>query len=127
MPDHCELISTYILAKDGNRPWLMRNVFADGAQLEMVVRTESISFPSAATGIDAITEILVRHFCRDNENVYTFCLCPAPKGHANAFSCNWLVGMSVRDTGKVRVGCGQYDWVFENKTVNAGNRSKDHN
>lgn len=112
MPDPCELISTYILAKDGNRPWLMTKAFAKDARLEMIVRTETISFPSAATGVNEISKILVRQFCRDNENIYTFCLCPAPEGDLKAFSCNWLVGMSVRGTGEVRVGCGQYDWVF---------------
>jgi hypothetical protein len=30
-----------------------------------------------------------------------------------AFSCAWLVGMSQKATGEVRVGCGTYDWSFQ--------------
>jgi hypothetical protein len=31
-------------------------------------------------------------------------------------SCKWLVGMSVKGTGEVRVGCGQYHWQFDPHT-----------
>ena len=29
-----------------------------------------------------------------------------------AFTCDWLVGMSVKGSGELRVGCGRYDWRF---------------
>ncbi|HYQ61024.1 MAG TPA: hypothetical protein VEP29_08225, partial [Desulfatiglandales bacterium] len=32
---------------------------------------------------------------------------------ARSFSCKWMVGMSERETGAVRVGCGRYDWQFQ--------------
>jgi len=38
-------VRNYILAKDGNRPFLMRQAFAEDAELEMVVNTDAISFP----------------------------------------------------------------------------------
>jgi hypothetical protein len=38
-----QAISTYIRAKDENRPHLMARAFADTAILDMVVRTEAIS------------------------------------------------------------------------------------
>jgi len=69
-----EAVSTYFYAKDGNRPFLMRRAFAKDVQLEMVVKTEVISFPSSATGVAAIEEILGHRFANDFENVYTFCL-----------------------------------------------------
>ena len=53
-----DAVSTYILAKDGNRPFLMRPVFAEDAELEMVVKTDAISFPSSAKGVSAIEDIL---------------------------------------------------------------------
>lgn len=54
MPSPFEAISTYFHAKDGNRPFLMRRAFAEDVQLEMVVNTEAISFPSSAKGLGAI-------------------------------------------------------------------------
>jgi len=110
-----EVISNYIVAKDCNRPWLMRRSFRQGAHLEMVVKTDAISFPSDATGIVAITDTLVKQFSRENENVYTFCLTTAPEGYDREFSCDWLVGMSRRDNGDVRVGCGRYNWRFDDR------------
>jgi hypothetical protein len=52
----------------------MRRALAEHVQLEMVVKTEAISFPSSAKGVAAIEEILGRRFAKDFENVYTFCL-----------------------------------------------------
>jgi hypothetical protein len=107
-----DAVSTYILAKDGNRPWLMARAFADDAELEMIVKTDAISFPSAAKGLTQITEILVSGFAVDYENVYTFCLSHPTHSQSDHFSCDWLVGMSAKRDGAVRVGCGRYDWRF---------------
>ncbi len=89
MSDQSEAISNYILAKDGNRPWLMPRTFAEDALLEVVVRPNSISFPPSASGIAAITETLVRQFSLDNENIYTFCLSAKPEGFEHRTSANW--------------------------------------
>jgi hypothetical protein len=107
-----DAVSTYIVAKDGNRPWLMTHAFAEDAELEMIVRTDAISFPNAAKGLTQITEILVSRFAMDNENVYTFCLSRPAPSHRDHFLCDWLVGMSTKRDGAVRVGCGRYDWRF---------------
>lgn len=112
MTDASEVIGTYISAKDGNRPWLTGRVFAEDARLEMIVGTDAISFPSAVAGVGAITEVLVREFVRDYENVYTLCLSSPPGADSRQFGCDFLVGMSRRDNGEVRVGCGSYDWSF---------------
>lgn len=112
MKDPARVIGNYIRAKDGNRPFLMRHAFAADATLEMTVRTDAISFPSSAAGRDAITEILVRRFSADYENVYTFCLSAPPEPASRQFSCDWLVGTSSRVGGEIRVGCGRYDWWF---------------
>jgi hypothetical protein len=63
----CPHLPTPFLAKDGNRPFLMRRAFAEHAELEMVVKTDAISFPSSARGMNAIEEILVRRFGVDYE------------------------------------------------------------
>ena len=110
-----ESIRTYIRAKDENRPHLMKYAFAEEARLEMVVKTGTISFPPLATGLESITDVLVRRFAQSFENVYTFCLAPPPQAHDAIFSCKWLVGMSEKETRRVRVGCGRYDWLFQSK------------
>jgi len=107
-----DVVSTYIFAKDGNRPFLVRRAFAEDAELEMVVKTDAISFPSSAKGVSAIEEILVRRFGLDSENVYTFCLSRPSDANRRHFPCHWLVGMSAKSTGQLRIGCGRYDWYF---------------
>ncbi|RJG05308.1 hypothetical protein D3870_04110 [Noviherbaspirillum cavernae] len=108
------LVRTYIQAKDENRPHLMTRVFAADAVLEMVVNTGAISFPAVSTGVEAIADTLSRKFGQTYENVYTFCL-QRPDAHVRGghFSCDWLVGMSEKESGNVRVGCGRYDWHFQ--------------
>ena len=104
-----DAVTTYFLAKDGNRPFLMRRAFAEGVELQMVVKTEAISFPQSATGVAAIEDILGRRFANDFENVYTFCLERPSAAHRRHFPCHWLVGMSAKDNGPIRVGSGRYD------------------
>lgn len=111
-PDAIErVIHTYLRAKDGNRPHLMREAFAEKAQLDMLVKTDSIAFPATSNGLAGISEVLVRKFGQTYENVYTFCL-QRPTGASRSFSCDWLVGMSDKASGAVRVGCGRYDWTI---------------
>jgi hypothetical protein len=90
----------------------MKQAFAEDAELEIIVKTDAISFPSSAKGLAAIEDILVRKFAVDFENVFTLCLTEPltkPSGH---FACHWLVGMAARTNGQIRVGCGRYDWHF---------------
>ncbi len=107
-----EAVSTYFFAKDGNRPFLMRRAFAGDAELEMLVKTDAISFPQLSRGLGAIEDVLGRRFSNDFENVYTFCLSRPLAANRNHFPCNWLVGMSAKNNGPIRVGCGRYDWYF---------------
>lgn len=106
-------IETYILAKDGNRPFLMREAFADDAELETVVKSDAISFPSAAKGLGTLEDVLVRRFNADNENIFTFCLSEPSEADGARFRCHWLVGMSTKATRQLRIGCGNYDWHFD--------------
>ncbi|UZE21153.1 hypothetical protein LOY67_13930 [Pseudomonas sp. B21-056] len=106
-------IQHYINAKDSNRPHLLAQAFTAEAVLDMIVRTGSISFPGHVEGREAIGEVLVRRFGQTFENVYTFCLGAPPSANTKAFQCKWLVAMSDKHSGEVRVGCGVYDWQFE--------------
>jgi hypothetical protein len=112
MPSPFDAITTYFHAKDGNRPVLMRRAFAEDVRLEMVVKTEAISFPSAARGLAEIEEVLVRRIATDFENVYSFGLARPTEADRHRFSCPWLVAMSARTDGALRVGVGRYDWQF---------------
>lgn len=108
-----QLLRDYFHAKDENRPWYMARAFAPDAGLRMVLKTQSIAFPSEVAGEPAIADTLVRKFGQTYENVYTFYLDrPAPGAVLDAFSCDWMVAMTEKATGNVRVGWGRYDWLF---------------
>ena len=107
-----EAIGTYIFAKDSNRPQLMKDAFAGDCELEMIVKTDAISFPSSAEGLEEITRVLVTNFGDQYENVRTFCLSRPNSDYLPHFRCDWLVGMLAKQGGAVRVGCGHYNWHF---------------
>ncbi|MEN3295910.1 MAG: hypothetical protein V7642_5163 [Burkholderiales bacterium] len=110
------LLRLYLKAKDENRPHFMADAFDGEAEVDMVLHTGAISFPSRMQGLDAITNALVRDFGRTYENIYTFYLDkPDNTLTRNAFSCAWMVVMSEKVTGKVWAGCGRYDWEFQRR------------
>lgn len=104
----------YLCAKDQNRPHRMKQVFTESASLEMQVNSDNIAFPPETRGREAITELLVRQFGQTYENVYTFCLTDSINSQADHLDCRWLVAMSERANGSLRVGWGHYDWYFDN-------------
>ncbi|WP_459616048.1 hypothetical protein [Bordetella sp. 2513F-2] len=111
--DTAAVLRDYFHAKDENRPWFMTRAFAPDAVLRMTLRTEAIAFPPEARGVAAIAEALVRRFGQTYENVYTFYLSrPASGAVLASYTCDWLVGMTEKATGRARVGCGTYDWRF---------------
>lgn len=116
MASAADTIAAYIRAKDENRPYLARDAFEQDAVLAMVVKSQNIAFPAETRGCEAISDLLVRDFGRVHENVRTLCLAPAPTGSPETFSCRWLVAMSVKADGAVRVGWGRYDWTFDATT-----------
>jgi hypothetical protein len=116
------LVRDYLRAKDENRAHLIASVFCESACLEMRVKTQDISFPAVSQGSATIADVLARRFNQSYENIYTFCLDkPAAESENSAnsppavFVCDWLVGMSEKANGNVRVGCGRYEWVFRQK------------
>jgi hypothetical protein len=112
MASSSDCICSYIYGKDRNRPHMLARAFAPTATVEVVANTPAISFPSVVTGLDTIADVFVRKFAAIYENVYTFCLSSPPSGGSHAFSCDWLVAMSEKQGGVVRVGSGRYDWSF---------------
>lgn len=106
-------VEWYLRGKDENRPHLAERAFTADAALEVIAAPGTIAFPPVTRGRDGITDVLVRRFAQAYENVRTLCLADAPMDDATEFSCDWLVGMSEKETRRVRVGCGRYDWRFE--------------
>jgi hypothetical protein len=102
----------YFHAKDENRPHLLEGVFASDAELFIRNQSGNIAFPAFTQGRSAIAEVLVRSFTLSNENVYSFYLRRPLRG-VREFTCPWLVGMSERSSGHIRVGGGTYEWSFE--------------
>ncbi|MEO7762678.1 MAG: GNAT family N-acetyltransferase [Casimicrobiaceae bacterium] len=106
------VLRKYFHAKDENRPHLLDEVFSPDATLEIHNRSSAIAFSAVTQGRQSIADVLVRDFGRAYENVYSFYM-ERPLPDARRFTCDWLVAMSVKDAGGVRVGFGGYDWVFE--------------
>ena len=102
----------YFHAKDENRPHLLEEVFASNAELIVHNKSSNIAFPAFTQGRSAIADVLVRNFTLSNENVYSFYL-GRPQLAIREFTCPWLVGMSERSSGHIRVGGGTYEWSFE--------------
>lgn len=110
------VLRTYFHAKDENRPHLLARVFSDDARLEIRNRSAQISFPAVTVGRERIADVLVRGFNEAYENIYSFYM-DRPEGDADAFACDWLVGMTDKTTRNVRVGCGRYDWAFQRTPI----------
>jgi hypothetical protein len=106
------VLRNYFRAKDEDRPDLMGEVFCEDAALTIRVKAASISFPESSRGLAAITDALIRQFRQSYDDVRSFYL-DRPGSAIAEFSCDWLVGMSERSSGNVRVGCGRYDWKFQ--------------
>jgi hypothetical protein len=115
------VLHNYFRAKDANRPHLMAHVLTPDAQLEVTNRADSIAFPSFTQGREAIAQVLVSGFGQVYENVYSFYM-QRPPALADAWSCDWLVAMSEKEGGRVRVGCGRYDWSFQAEGPRLANR-----
>jgi hypothetical protein len=107
-----DVLVNYFRAKDGNRPHLLERVFCAEAQLAVKNATAAIQFPALTRGREAIADVLVRNFGRDNDNVYSFYLSTPPTEEVERFTCRWLVGMTEKSSKSVRVGCGTYDWTL---------------
>ena len=105
------VLRDYFRAKDESRPHLLDRVFDEEVVLEVRNGSSTITFPAITQGRGAGGRVLVGDFTRTYENIYSFYM--SRPGHALAsFGCGWLVVMTERGSGDVRVGHGRYDWEF---------------
>mgnify|MGYP001604382183 FL=1 len=112
------LMHNYVRGKDGNRPLYMDRVFAPNSTVSIRLNTDAIAFPAELRGLDMIKKVLVREFSRKYENIFTFYL-DRPSGLLQRFSCGWLVAMTEIATGRIRIGCGRFDWAFHADALHA--------
>jgi hypothetical protein len=115
------VLRSYFHAKDENRPHLLDRVLCEDAVLEVRNSTSSIVFPAVTTGREAIASVLVRSFGQTYENVYSLHLA-RPDGQTSLFECGWLVAMTAKTSGNVRLGCGRYTWEFAAASPNLARR-----
>jgi hypothetical protein len=94
---------TDILAKDGNRPFLMLRAFAEDAELQIIQKTDAIAFPNQTKGREAIENVLVRRFNLDYENVFTLLPDRATGDPAGAFRLR----LAGRDVGQGERGAAR--------------------
>lgn len=114
------ILRDYLRAKDENRALFLRRGFAPDAFLSMVLNTGEIDFPAESMGVDAVAQTLAVRFNQTYENIFTFYLGePDENARYDAYHCSWLVGMTEKATGNVRVGCGTYDWLFDDTPYRA--------
>jgi hypothetical protein len=113
------IINNYVFAKDKNKPHLMEKCFCESALLEMEVNTGNISFPEKTSGLEAITDLLVKNFHKSYENISTFCISNSSKYEMGIFQCKWFVVMIEKESNNIKVGSGKYYWKFnlENKLL----------
>lgn len=103
-------IEAYIRAKDGNRVHLLEPAFEDDVELITQLRTTDISFPGRVEGREAVATTLVSDFTKRYENIYTFCVAPAPADDVESLECSWIVCMTEKDSKAARLGTGRYAW-----------------
>lgn len=106
-------VTSYIYAKDNNKPHLMDSIFKSSAKLDIILNSDNISFPSQTIGLEKITTVLINDFNKTYENVYTLCIEDTLIESKNTLQCKWLVVMSEKDSKQIRVGYGLYLWNFD--------------
>src|SRR4030095_1639422 len=103
VPSPEAVLRGYFNAKDENRPWLLQEVFAEDARLQVSNKAMNIAFPAVTQGREAIADILVRRFNQTYENIYSFYMA-RPPAEVTEFSCDWLVAMREKGSRRDRGG-----------------------
>lgn len=115
-PVHDRVLHTYLRAKDENRPFLLAEAFASQARFETTFASASDFEQGAPSeGLAAITATF-RELGAMCENIFTVCTTESIEDGSDTLVCKWVVAMSERETGRVRVGWGDYRWRFDTRS-----------
>lgn len=113
-PLHARLVSSYLQAKDEQRPHLFRTVFAHDAVFQSRFTFDTdFADEDEHHGAVAIAEVFKR-LGATCENIYTVCFDDTVVvDDVTAFSCGWAVVMQERQSGRMRLAVGTYDWQVD--------------
>jgi hypothetical protein len=107
------LLDRYVEAKDQVRPQLMPHIYAGDAILTFSIDSSSLVFPPRVTGLEAITQTLVRDLGARFSQIRTFYVRDEPpRADDNVALIPWLVLMHEPGAACSRAGRGYYRWTF---------------
>jgi hypothetical protein len=109
-PQLDRILHDYLHGKDQSRPHLLARAFAPDAVF--VSRFEfdtDFSDDTPREGLGTIIETF-RQLGAACENIYTVCASDSVRESPEGWRCKWLVTMTQRDDGRVRVAWGDYLW-----------------
>ena len=111
-PAQHHVLTKYLEAKDQQRPFLFGEVFTSEAMFQSRFAFETdFNDERPVHGLDAIAGVFQRMGSRV-ENIFTVYTPSSVRWDAGALSIDWLVGMSERESGKLRLAWGDYAWRF---------------
>lgn len=112
--EHTELIHTYLRAKDESRPILFRQVFLKEGRFQTRFSIDTdFNQGGMRHGLDTITQTF-QQLGAGFENIFT--TCPIESAFYNdvgQLESSWVVGMTGRNEGQVRLAAGSYLWTFD--------------
>jgi len=115
--NHTALLHKYLQAKDESRPYLFRQVFPENGRFQTRFSIDTdFDQGGMREGIAEITNtfgMLGRFF----ENIFTTCpIESASYTEEGQLQSTWIVGMSSRDNGDIRIAAGAYLWTFDEES-----------
>jgi hypothetical protein len=115
------LLQLYVEGKDGDRPEILKQIYASDAGVVFDVRTPNITFPPEIHTSEDIARVLSEDFNRRFKGPRTYYLRDDLGGREDNSVRNmpWLVIMGDASAGCVNVGWGLYDWFFQRASETA--------
>ena len=109
---HDRIVRAYLEAKDYQRPHRFAEAFTDDARFRTTFAFDTDwNSSDAVHGLPAITETF-RRLGAGFENLVTFCLPESLRWEDDALHMRWVVFMTGRKSGQIRVAWGDYQWRF---------------
>ncbi len=110
-----DVLNRYMDGKDNVKPDTLLKTFSEDGEVTFEIKPTNISFPEILKGNKTISTEMFGDFHHAFEKVKSFYLDQDFKelNEQRVTNQHWLVSMKERETGKTRIGTGQYHWQFE--------------
>jgi len=105
-----QILDQYVSGKDTGKYQILETIFADSAEVEFEIRSDTISFPEKIHGKHEIARILSRDFNKKYERVRTYYLKSIDQESETIDNQPWLVVMKEIGSDSTRIGTGYYNW-----------------